>query len=326
MNSKADFLAALKDREYWDNRQRKLIASIERDETKLSKKLNKIYKEEAARLKRLIASYYSQYGRENVIEYRELLKTLPPEEAEMLIKDIDRYFNEHPEQMHLFPIRASVYKLDRLEGLGISLQVQQFLIADIETKLLQKHLEMVFNKSFLDSMDLLGQGARVNRINTNLAKKFVNKTWIDGHNLSEKIYNNRNKVATHLKTEFRNSVIRGDSYADAAERITKKFTEVSQSNAMRLIRTEGTYMLNEGAISPFENEFDEYEYSAILDSRTSEICKALNGRKFKMKDRQAGVNFPPMHPWCRSTFRLVVDDDYIEKKTKEIVENGKNEK
>ena len=58
-----------------------------------------------------------------------------------------------------------------------------------------------------------------------------------------------------------------------------------------------------------EAEIEEYEFLAEIDNRTSEICKKLNGEKFKVKDARAGVNYPPMHPHCRSTTVAVLDFD-----------------
>ena len=43
----------------------------------------------------------------------------------------------------------------------------------------------------------------------------------------------------------------------------------------------------------------EYEYHAKLDSKTTKTCRGLNGKVFKVKDMQPGVNAPPMHPFCR---------------------------
>lgn len=44
----------------------------------------------------------------------------------------------------------------------------------------------------------------------------------------------------------------------------------------------------------------EYEYCAILDDKTSDMCKQLDGNKFYISQAKVGVNFPPMHPNCRS--------------------------
>ena len=46
---------------------------------------------------------------------------------------------------------------------------------------------------------------------------------------------------------------------------------------------------------------EQYEFVAVLDLRTSEICRSLDGKVFYTKDAQQGVNMNPMHPFCRST-------------------------
>ncbi|MBC1738736.1 minor capsid protein, partial [Listeria seeligeri] len=50
-----------------------------------------------------------------------------------------------------------------------------------------------------------------------------------------------------------------------------------------------------------ENGTDEYRFLAILDSKTSKICRSLDDKIFKIIDAVVGVNYPPMHPHCRST-------------------------
>ncbi len=40
---------------------------------------------------------------------------------------------------------------------------------------------------------------------------------------------------------------------------------------------------------------------ATLDSRTSLACRELDGKDFAVAEARAGVNYPPMHPRCRST-------------------------
>ncbi|MDZ5017221.1 phage head morphogenesis protein, partial [Clostridium perfringens] len=51
---------------------------------------------------------------------------------------------------------------------------------------------------------------------------------------------------------------------------------------------------------------EEYEYSATLDLRTSDICSELDNKPFKVKNAIVGVNYPPMHANCRSTTIPVV--------------------
>ena len=66
--------------------------------------------------------------------------------------------------------------------------------------------------------------------------------------------------------------------------------------------------MNESSIQGFSEDFEQYEYSVVEDRHACPICTALDGKVFNIKDRVPGVNFPPMHPWCRCSFKIHVDD------------------
>ena len=71
----------------------------------------------------------------------------------------------------------------------------------------------------------------------------------------------------------------------------------------------------------------EYVFVAVLDSRTSEICQANDNKKYLYKDREVGVNYPPLHPNCRSTTRGYLGEE-AEKQLKRRARNpitGKSE-
>lgn len=51
--------------------------------------------------------------------------------------------------------------------------------------------------------------------------------------------------------------------------------------------------------------YKHYIFNAVIDSRTTDICRSLNGRIFKIDEMQAGVNCPPMHINCRSSIKLL---------------------
>ena len=48
-----------------------------------------------------------------------------------------------------------------------------------------------------------------------------------------------------------------------------------------------------------EAGLDEYEILSAQDERTCPICSKLNGKRFKLSEAEAGVNFPPLHSNCR---------------------------
>ena len=77
--------------------------------------------------------------------------------------------------------------------------------------------------------------------------------------------------------------------------IADKFN-TSYSNAIRLVRTESCWVMNEATVNNYKNnEIQQYEIMAFLDSKTSKICRQMDGEVIDVKDAIAGVNMPPFH-------------------------------
>ena len=54
----------------------------------------------------------------------------------------------------------------------------------------------------------------------------------------------------------------------------------------------------------------EYEIVSTLDSKTSEICRSLDGKHFPMSEFKPGITAPPFHPWCRTTTVPYFNDEF----------------
>ena len=81
--------------------------------------------------------------------------------------------------------------------------------------------------------------------------------------------------------------------------------------AERLIRTETNHFENETEFIAYqEMGIDQYVFVATLDGRTSDMCRSHDGQIYKMSERQEGYNYPPLHPFCRSTVRGYIGKDY----------------
>ncbi len=94
-------------------------------------------------------------------------------------------------------------------------------------------------------------------------------------------------------------------------------TNNAYDKAIRLVRTETNYMHN-AATAAFSEAIgiEKYQFLATLDIRTSKICRSLDGQIFEYKDKQTGVNYPPMHPYCRSTKVDVIDEEWLKEGTR----------
>lgn len=290
---------------YWQERQKQLATQLEKDEAKLAEKLSKEYDKEMVRLEKEIASYYSQYGTDEVIQYRNLLQSLSDVDRRLLMERMDDFAKQYPEYEHLMPVRESIYKLDRLQGLQQSIYMQQLEIGAIEQEMFRRHLESLAMSGYMAA------GGR-NLLNADALKKLVNAKWLDNKNFSDRIWDNKSRLTQYLQNDFRNAIIRGDSYDKCVKEMQRRFG-VGKSDAYRLVYTEATYVMGEASMTAFEEDFEQYRYAAIMDGKTSEVCKALDGQVFNIKDRMPGTNFPPMHPRCRSSYTIVIPDDFVDR-------------
>lgn len=291
---------------YWEQRTKQLNKALEKDEERLKRRLVNYYKREAKRLDKEIASFYQKYGENNIIEYRKLLQQMSSDDIQLLYEDMDEFARKYPQYSHLMPTRANIYKLTRLEGLQQSVYMAQLRLGAITDIELTDHLEKQA-KRYGKAADT-ANGKVFNMVNEQTVKGFVNTEWSNGKNFSQRIWDNAQKLSDTLNTELAQGFARGEAYEKLTKQITDKFETVSRNNAYRLIYTEGTYVMNESSIQGFSEDFEQYEYSVVEDGHACPICTALNGKVFNIKDRVPGVNFPPMHPWCRCSFKIHVDD------------------
>lgn len=293
---------------YWQKRQQQLNKSLEKDEERLKKRLSSYFDTEYRKLEKQIAAYYEQYGTDNVIQYRRLMEELPEEDKRLLIEQMDAFAEKYPEYAHLMPIRESIYKLNRLEGLQYSVRMQQLEIGAVEIEQITEHLNRQAIRGANAAAETLGFGKNFYSNNPDFTKLFVNVSWSNGENFSERIWQNTEKLANYLNTNIAQGIARGDSYDRLVRQLRQRFRNVSRNDAYRLIYTEGTYVMAEATMQPFTEDFEKYRLSTVGDGDVCSICRGVSEEIFDIADRQPGVNFPPLHPWCRCTFTIEVDD------------------
>lgn len=295
---------------YWSKRLQELDASLSKDEKQLFSELSKYYEQEYAALDKEIAAYYAKYGEENVIAFRTLLLELPDADKQLLLQNMDEFAKQYPEFAELLPVRESIYKLNRLEGLQTSSVLQQLKIGAIEQTKFREHFEKQVLKYANYAAEKLGFGTNFYRIDSEMLQVVIGNPWCNGKDFSERIWANREALSQTLQNEIANGLIRGEDYRTMSRILQQKFENTSQKQAERLVFTEDTYLSNEAKIRPFERNaaYTHYEYLCVEDHRTCETCRALSGQTFEISKRNAGLNFPPMHPWCRCTVMPVEED------------------
>ena len=107
-----------------------------------------------------------------------------------------------------------------------------------------------------------------------------------------------------------NKGLTGGWSIDRMARALSERTGVAYHRADTLVRTETTFYNNLATLDTIkELGGDHYEIVAVLDSRTSEICRLENHEVHSVKEYEPGRTAPPFHVCCRSTIRPAVKSD-----------------
>lgn len=136
-------------------------------------------------------------------------------------------------------------------------------------------------------------------LSTKYVKNILESDW-KGSNYSKRIWGDTDALAKRLEELLTVKTLTGMSQSQMAKALAKEF-ETSMFVARRLIRTEANYFAGQAKLKAWrEHGVAEYVLIAVLDFRTSLICREIDGKRFKIEEAQVNVNYPPLHPFCRT--------------------------
>jgi len=293
----------IKTPEYWRGRsEKRLVSSEELGDSAIIQSLG-IYEKALHNIEKEIQSIYSNYSKNGILQVAELKKALNPANKAEFIRKISKTAG----LLNLDP--AKIYdtrylgRLTRLQALMEQIKLEVMAIAPqtefISTQAYTEVLQTSY-RAFQGDIRKLGITPTFSTLDKGAISTILTANWFGG-NYSSRIWNNTGKLALELPTILGAGLSAGESYQKTARKLRERF-DVTSYEATRLIRTETNYFQNQAELQSYwDDGIEKYEYEAILDSRTSKICRHLNGRIYYVKDAMAGVNYPPMHGNCRST-------------------------
>lgn len=305
---------------YWHQRQTLADAAMEKDERALSVRVHNAYESELRRLNREIAEYYQRYGENGVLEYRRLMETMDPKDRELLIRDCDEFLRQHPDMQSIVDVRKSIYQLNRLEGLQASARLHLYQATGDVVQRIDNHIMRQSLRGANTAAEAMGFGRAFYSMDSDAVRRFVDTVWTGNTSYSQRIWDNTETLASYVAQDMSKALARGDSYQRIAKALEKRFVDVPQSSLMRLVYTEGTYVSRMAQVEELKREgFDSYTIEVVHDERACEECEGVNGSTFRFEDMQVGVNFPPLHPYCRCQIAPAVDDwDAWQQKQEEL--------
>lgn len=298
--------------EYWKQRFTQLEAAQNRKGATAYLEMEKQYKAAQNELEAQIARWYQRFADSNGISLAQAKQWLKGQDLAEFKWDVKEYIKYGKENaingawMQELENASSKFHISRLEALQIQTQNSLETMFAQQMGTMKKALSDVYASGYYHTAYAVQQGFGLGwdiaGLDQAQIEKVLSKPWaVDGYNFSTRIWNSKTKLIGEVHNELSKNLLTGADPQKAIDSLAKKMG-TSKSNAGRLVMTEQAYFSSAAQKDCFNDlDVEEYEIVATLDSHTSDICRSLDGKVFKMSDYKPGVTAPPFHVYCRST-------------------------
>ena len=322
-----------KNRDYWEERQVKREAKAFTTIQDIEKEYKIALEKAKQNINKELSRIGTNYMKDNNLSYHDALKLLKGDEYKVWKKDLHDYMKEYNKLLKTAPLEAKKLYLEietlaarsrmsHLDSLKAQIDMEMVkLIFGVEDSA-KNALTSIYRDTYTEVTKDLGINTIVSR---DKIKTVLDRPW-SGANFSQRIWSNTDKLAQTVKQEIVNGMIQGINLQTMTKRVSERFETAKKNDVERLLRTEVNYTLNQATLDGYkEAGIEKYEFSATLDSRTSQICSELHGEVFEIKKIAVGLNYPPMHPRCRSTTIPIIDYESLIKQGREEIEEKDTE-
>lgn len=300
----------MKSRDYWEKRalQRKLQA--EQQAVKTADEMLADYDRAAAAIRKDIGYWLSKFAENNALSLTDARKLLKADELEEFRWTVEEYIAKGKKNLdgrwerQLTNASARVH-ISRLEAMEAVLRGHVEALTGRRIEAAESLLSGLYEGQYLGrAFDLqkgIGVGWDLQRPDLRKLDKVLKTPWApDGKLYSDRIWKDKQALVSELNASITQGLATGKPLQKIADGLAERLS-VKKSAARRLLYTEAAAVTTLAEKDCYRDlEVEEYEILATLDSRTSEICRSMDGQHFPVSEMEAGVNAPPFHPNCRT--------------------------
>lgn len=303
---------------------------------KQADQFDKVYQEAKTYLDKEINKIFDKFQRDyglSQVDARQVLKNMKyKKDLNELRKVLEARPNDPNIQRLLADLDSPAYsfRMKRLERLSDDLDRMRESIYHSEKTgsdaFYSDLMKDSYYKATFDLQQQAGLAYGFSGLPESEIKHLQSFSWVgDGSTYSTKIWKNTGKLTSNIKDELLISLMTGRDIRGTAQAIAERFN-VGQNDARRLVRTESAFFHNQMELLSYEEaDIEKYIFVAVLDKRTSRICQEHDNQVYDRDKATPGVNYPPLHPWCRST-TVGYDEDADYSKLKRRARNPKTGK
>lgn len=308
--------------DYWKKRFEQLEDAMNNKGAQYMKDSEAIYRKAISNTEKEISRWYTRFADNEGISYQRAVEMLTGDELKEFHMDVKEYIQKGKtlgvsDQWSKELERASTkVHISKLEALKLQMQQQVEELTGKKAKGITHLMSDIYSDTFYKTAFEIQKGFGVATNFAKLDKKVIDKILVkpwasDGSNFSERIWgSHRAQLVNKLHEGLTINLIQGKPPDNLIKEIANTF-EVDRKRAATLVFTEKAYFQSIAQRDSFKNlGIEEYEIVATLDTKTSEICREMDGRHFKLSDYQIGLTAPPFHPRCRTATAPFFDDEF----------------
>lgn len=299
---------------WWHDIESKADKQYQKTEKKYYAKLKGYYEDAMKNIQKEIDSFYAKYANDENISIAEAKKRVSKLDIDEYSRKAKRYVREKNfsdqanAEMKLY---NATMKINRLEYLKAQIGLEQTAMSNEVESLMQSALLQRAMGEFERMSGILGMSmGDIDSVKTfaTMSDTIVNKKFY-GATSTDRIWKNHDL----LKAEIEKLLVQGFIGGLNGRQLGKKLEraiEISASTAETLMRTELARVQSQSQLESFNYYgYEEYQYHTLEDRYVCSICADMNKKIFKTADAIEGETLPPLHPRCRCSISVHMDDD-----------------
>lgn len=312
----------MSDNNYWEKRAVDL-EKLSQDRADVDiMHVNKLFDGAVDIVEKQIEEIFGKYARDSGISQDADLRLLNEKQTETMRRNLmitlAQCQEEIARQAILARLNAPAYaaRISRLEALKDLIHAQAYKVGSAAHYRLTDRLidtyEQSYYRSIYDQQRRTETGFDFTKLTDRDVQAAIATNWA-GSNYSKRVWKNTKKLAESLEEVITQGLMTGQSIRDMELALEARVVS-ERYKINRIIRTEVNHCCNQGTLMSYKAAGTlRYIYLATLDMRTSSICRSLDKEVFFVSKAKVGVNFPPMHPNCRSTTMAYPEDGIFPK-------------
>lgn len=309
--------------QYWNDRAQSRVRANDRAGDLMKAEQEKAYRTARDKVRQEIDKFYRDFGNAAGMSAEEARQKLSRGELRDFKAELERKRATIQEMMRKDPNNKALKKYDtewnrlskvreltRKEALEANITAEIAQLGGKQQRSFDAHVNQVINtglKMNADDLKKLGDvDVKLGVGSPEQVMRAARENW-QHSDFSDRIWADKDKLIQEAREVIEEGFARNKGAMDMATDLMTRMN-VSHSNALRLVRTEFNHLSNQAALAEYKaNGVKKYKFVAAIDNRTCSVCHELNGKVFNIDEARVGVNFPPIHPNCRSVTVPVID-------------------